>query len=97
MVLDVERARVVGEEGGVLEQPRRRLRHLNLLGQRALRGRLAARRLDVRRDPLDQSLPERRKARNCHVSGHMSEHCSSFRYLPLYVFMHPIPNSKAFS
>ena len=56
MVLDVEGARVVGEEGGVLQQPRRRLRHLDLLGQSVLRGRLAPRGFDVGRDALDQSL-----------------------------------------
>ena len=56
MVLDVEGAGVVGEEGGVLQQPRRRLGHLDLLGQRALRRRLAPRRFDVGRDALDQPL-----------------------------------------
>ena len=60
MVLDVEGTRVVGEEGGVLEQARRRLRHLDLLGQRVLRGRLTPRGLDVRRDALYQPLNERK-------------------------------------
>ena len=66
MVLDVEGARVVGKEGGVLQQPRRRLRHLDLLGQRALRGRLTPRGFDVGRDALDQSL-KGKQARN-HVA-----------------------------
>ena len=70
MVLDVEGARVVGEEGGVLQQPRRRLRHLDLLGQRALRGRLTPRGFDVGRDALDQSL-KGKQARN-HVAFMLS-------------------------
>lgn len=55
-VIDGKRAGIVCEEGGVFQEPRGRLRHLDVFWQRALGLGLATRRLDVRRNALHQAL-----------------------------------------